>query len=476
MEKIGVLVVSYGSRDAAIIDALSSSQEYEVNFYIVDKQCNPFNIKKTVPGGDYRVISNLSIREIARFAQQHKEKIRFGIVGSEAPIIQGLRDLVEETTGIPMICPSKEYAVEASKVSQRILLQRCCPQANPKFKVFDPEIMGPNPRREFEDWMDRLGGPKNIVIKPDRPGYGKGVGVGGEHFNTIIEAYTYFSSIYGGESKEKVIVEEKIEGEESSFQAFCDGKHLATIPETRDYKRAFEGDEGPNTGGMGSYKGVQELLPFMEESDREAEERIVERIFRELVGGGSNPNLRGIPFYVAFMHSAEGPKVLEINSRPGDPEIQNILPLIEQDFVEICLRMIDGNLHSVNVKPKASVVIYKVPPTYGDYVKYFPERVATDEVDTPLNLDEAINLVERNYEVMRLYPGSLELRSDGKIYPLKSRTVCSVGIADDLEEARNLSIMVISKIKGGGLWYRRDIASKEHVSKSLEHMRRLRGK
>ncbi|MGQ9543633.1 MAG: ATP-grasp domain-containing protein [Candidatus Bathyarchaeia archaeon] len=475
MEKIGILVVSYGSRDAAIIDSLSNSREYEVNLYIADKQRNPFNIKRTKAGGEHRVIPDLSIREISRFAQQHRDEIRFGIVGSEVPIIQGLRNLLEKETKIPIICPTKEYAIEASKVSQRILLQKCWPEANPQFKVFDPKKMGPNPRSEFEGWVRELGGPTNIVIKPDRPGYGKGVGVGGEHFKTLEEAYAYFSLTYGGEGNGKVIVEERIEGEESSFQTFCDGKHLATLPETRDYKRAFEGDRGPNTGGMGSYKGEGKLLPFMEESDREAEERIVESIFRELGGEGSNPNLRGVPFYVAFMHSTEGPKILEINSRPGDPEIQNILPLIEQDFVELCLKMIDGELHSVKLKRQASVVIYKVPPTYGEYNKWFPERAAMEEADSPIYLDEALSLVEGN-DNLRLYPGSLELRPDKNIYSLRSRTVCSVGIAEDLEEARDLSLMVIRKIRGGGLWYRGDIASKEHIGRSLEHMRRLRGK
>jgi len=476
LEKIGILVISYGSRDTAIIDALSRSREYDTEFYIVDKQRNPFNLRMAERRGEHRIIPDLSVDEICNFAERYKDEIDFGIVGSEIPIIQGIRDLLEEKTGIPIVCPTRKCAIEGSKVSQRILLQKCWPKANPMFKIFDPKEMGDRSKTEFKGWLSELGGPEKVVIKPDRPGFGKGVGVGGEHFKTIEEAYTHFNSIYGAGGSEKVIIEQKIDGEESSFQAFCDGKHLAVLPETRDYKRAFDGDKGPNTGGMGSYKGERELLPFMQLSDRKEEINIVEEVFRELAGNGSNPNLRGVPFYVAFMHSAEGPKILEINSRPGDPEIQNILPLVDQDFVEVCLNMIDGSLHSVRVKPLSSVVIYKVPPSYGGYSKQFPDRVSTHEIDSPIDLDVALKLVEKNPENLRLYPGSMEIRSDGRPYSLSSRTISSVGMAARMEEARELSLETIGKVLGGSLWHRSDIASSDHVGKSIEHMKQLRAK
>ena len=476
MEKIGVLVVSYGSRDTAIIDTLSRSEKYEVQFYIADKQLNPFNLEKTRQSGEHRVIPDLSINEICSFAEKHKDRIDFCIVGSEGPIIQGIRDLLEEKTGVPVICPTREYAIEGSKVSQRHLLEVCYPKANPLFKVFEPKENGPEPISEFKDWLLELGGPENVVIKPDRPGFGKGVGVGGEHFKTTEEAYAHFCSIYGRAQNEKAIVEQKIEGEESSFQALCDGKHLAVLPESRDYKRAFEDDKGPNTGGMGSYKGEGELLPFMDSSDREKEISIVESIFRKLAGGGSNPQLKGLPFYVAFMHSTGVPKILEINSRPGDPEIQSILPIVDQDFIDVCLMIIDGELHSVRLKPMSSVVIYKVPPLYGGYSKQFPGRVDYHAVDSPVYLDEAYELLRKNPASLRVYPGSMELRPDGKSYTLSSRTVCSVGIAHTTEEARMLAVSAVERIRGGALWYRRDVGSKEHISKSVEHMKRLRAK
>ena len=473
MERIGILVVSYGSRDVAIIDTLSKSKIYDVEFYIADKQCNPYNLKITEKNGKHIVIPDLSIQKICNFAAKYKNKIRFGIVGSETPIINGIKDLIEKETKIPIICPTKKYAIESSKVLQRNLLQRSCPQANPLFKIFDPKQIGQQPKNEFKDWVHELGGVKNIVIKPDRPGFGKGVGVGDEHFRTLEEAYVHFNSIYGRGGDEKVIVEEKIDGEESSFQAFCDGKHLAILPDSRDYKRAFDGDKGPNTGGMGSYIGQEELLPFMLPSDRDKEVEIVNKLFHEISGGKSNTNLLGIPFYVAFMHTAEGSKILEINSRPGDPEIQSILPIINEDLVDVFLKILDCELHSVKLKKMSSVVTYKVPPSYAGYIELFSNKVIMDKLDSPIHFDDFSKI---DTQRINLYPGSMEIREDGKYYSLKSRTICSVGIGGTIEEARNYSLLGIENIHGGALWFRKDIASREHINKCINHMIQLRKK
>ena len=136
MEKVGVLVVSYGSREVAMVDAFARSQNYLVEIYVADKQRNPFNVKKAAK---HVVIPDLNLREICKFAEVNKDKIDFGIVGPEKPIIEGIRDLVEEQTNIPIICPTKEYAIEASKVQQRLLFQEIVPEANPRFKIFNPK-------------------------------------------------------------------------------------------------------------------------------------------------------------------------------------------------------------------------------------------------------------------------------------------------------------------------------------------------
>ena len=471
VERIGILVVSYGSRAASIVDAFKRSENYDVELYIADKQRNPFNVNRAKV---HRVIPDLDIRSICNFAKEYKDKIDFGIVGPEGPIIDGVRDLIEEETEIPVICPTKKYAIEGSKVAQRLLLDESCPGANPGFRVFNSKdyTSKDDVKKAVYEWLDEFD--NEVAVKPDRPGYGKGVGVWGDHFNTREELFEHFLSIYRHDS---VIIEEKIDGEESSFQCFCDGKRIVALPETRDYKRAFDNDDGPNTGGMGAYRDSAEYLPFIGPGDLKDEIKTVNKIFNKLKGKENNSGLRGIPLYVAFMHSRDGAKILEINGRGGDPEIQTVLATIKDDFVDVCFGMIDGNLKKIDFEQKASVLTYKVPPGYGGYSSVFPNRVNPGDTETPVDLTGAYRLCERDKygDNLRIYPGSMELRDDGKTYTLGSRAVCCVGVADSIEDAREISLDGIKAIKGGGLWYRKDIASKEHIERSREHMRRLRG-
>jgi len=468
MEKVGVLVVSYGSREAAIIDALTRSGSYSVEIYVADKQRNPFNVKIAAK---HVTIPDLNIESICRFAETNKDKIDFGIVGPEKPIIEGIRDIVEKRTGIPMICPTKEHAIEESKVQQRMLFQKIVPEANPRFKVFNPKENKSTVqvKKAVYDWLDEL--ENRAVVKPDKPAAGKGVGVWGDHFNNREQLFEHFLSNYQFGS---VIVEEKIEGEESSFQAFCDGKHLVPLPDTRDYKRAFDDDKGVNTGGMGSYKNAGDVLPFLTKEDRTEEIKIVTRIFEEW-RKNNDAGLRGVPLYVAFMHTGKGVKILENNSRPGDPEIINILPLLKDDFVDICYKILEGNLLHAKLEKAATVVTYKVPPSYGGYIDTFPNLVDKEEIDKSVDLSKAYELTKQHKDNLRVYPAAMELRNHG-IYALKSRAVCVVGVGEDIETARNMSLEAIEAIEGGALWHRTDIASAHHIEMSKRHMTTLRSK
>jgi phosphoribosylamine--glycine ligase len=345
------------------------------------------------------------------------------------------------------------------------------PEVNPRFRVFDPKDYKnvPAVKKALYAWLDEL---KNqVAVKPDRPAAGKGVGVWGDHFNTREELFEHFLSNY---QYGTVIVEEKIDGEESSFQAFCDGRHLTPLPETRDNKRAFDDDKGPNTGGMGSYKDVGDTLPFMTTADRDKEIEIVDKIFRELRRTADKTDLRGVPFYEAFIHTGKEPKILENNSRPGDPEALSILPIIKDDFVDVCYNILEGNLTHINLEKKATVATYKAPPNYGGYASVFPDLVNTAEVNTPVELSEAEKLTAKYRANMRVYPGSMEIRDDGNNYALSSRAVCVVGIGDSIQAAREISLEGIKAIKGGALWHRNDIASVKHIQKSVKHMEKLR--
>jgi len=468
MEKVGILVVSYGARAVAMVDAFTRSLNYDVRIYVADKQRNPFNVKKAVK---HVVIPDLNIEEICKFAEANKDRIDFGIVGPEKPIINGVRDLVEKRTNIPMICPTKEYAIEVSKVAQRLLFQEIVPEANPGFKIFNPKDYKSleESKKNVYNWLDEL--ENKAVVKPDKPAAGKGVGVWGDHFTTREQLFEHFLANF---QHGPVIIEEKIEGEESSFQAFCDGKHLAPLPETRDYKRAFNDDKGPNTGGMGSYKDVGGVLPFMIRADRTKEIEIVSKIF-EKWKAADNQALRGIPFYMAFIHTGKEPKILENNSRPGDPEIQNILPILKDDFVDVCFKILEGNLTRIELEKVATVVTYKVPSNYGGYINVYPNLVNKGEIGKPVDLTKAYESTRKYGGRIRVYPASMELR-DSETYALKSRAVCVVGIGENIETARQVSLEGINAIKGGALWHRTDLASKQHIEKSIRHMEELRHK
>jgi phosphoribosylamine---glycine ligase len=468
MEKIGVLIVSYGAREVAMADALLQSKKYQVQLYVADKQNNPFNAEKAVK---HVVIPSLDVGEIAKFAEANKDKLDFVLVGSEKPIIEGIRDQIEKRTGIPVICPKQKYAIELSKVEQRELFAEIAPEANPRFKVFNPSDFKSKVavKNAVYKWLDELD--NQAVVKPDKPALGKGVGVWGDHFANREQLFDHFQSNFKYGS---VIIEEKIDGEESSFMAFCDGKHFIPLPDTRDYKRAFDDDKGPNTGGMGSYKNTSDILPFLTSADREAELALANKIFK----GWSEKihdttALRGVPLYLAFMHTGKGIKVLENNSRPGDPEIINLLPIISDDFVDVCFNMIEGNLKSLDMDRAATVLTYKVPADYGGYSEVHPSQIQKESINAPVDLSKAQDLSKKYGGKIRIYPGSMETK-DGKNYALKSRAVGILGIGKTIEEARQISQEGAKTISGGALWYRTDVASKSHIAKAVSHMERLR--
>ncbi len=457
-------VVSYGSRGAAIADAFYRSPQ-QPQVYIVSKQANPMNIDIARKTGGKHLVGDLgNVDALARFFEE--ADVEFVFPGPEKPIIAGLNNRLRGK--IPVLCPGTEYALEASKVEQRQWLEESYPEANPWFRVFS---RGKYRDEEVKAWLEECN--CQVAIKPDTPTAGKGVGVAEDHFEPTVDgAFAYFQEV--ARDSEKVIIESRVDGEESSFMAFSDGCHLLAMPDVRDYKRAFTGDRGPNTGGMGSYCDARPWLPFMTRDERKEERHITEGLFEEMKHGRtvrSDDRCTGIPFYMAFMHTGTGSKVLEVNSRGGDPELINILSLMESDFLELCQDMVQGELDpdSAVLAPKAAVVIYKVPPTYGG-------KEPSYEGSKVVDLTEALRMAEESPDKHRVYPGDMELCDDGKTRALKSRTVACVGIADTIPTARGRAMQVALAVrdKDGQLWYRGDIASQEHISASMKHMEELR--
>ena len=456
MDRIGVFIVSKCLSASAIVDTFLRSETYTPEFYIAEKQANPFNKSKAK---EHVVVPDLSVGEIVRFARRFRGRIDFGLTDNEDFVVAGGRDVVEKEAGVPMICVAKEFAVERSKAEQRLLFEGIFPEANPEFQVFDPKEY-PSPKDALPDFM-RFSSGREVVVKPDAPARGAGVGVGGSDFHSHAEMSSFFLNAL---SKGRVVVEEKVEGEESSFHAFSDGKHFVAAPLTRDYKRSVDGNRGRLTGGMGSYRGNSSRLPFVGDAGWERLSGAEERAFRRWKGRGSQPGLRGIVLYDAIMHTGRGFKVLERNSRGGNTEVINLLTTMADDLVDVCSRILDGTLKRLRFRREASVVTCAVPQSYG--------------LDSPLVTQPASVRLAVAYELARTSGGRIrvfpmDVREENGVSLLgTSRTVAVAGIGGTIDEARDLSLQGVAALSGPLRW-RRDIASAEDIEKSAAHLRSL---
>lgn len=458
MDKVGILIISKCLSAAAIVDTFIRSERYTPEFYIAEKQINPFNMQRAK---EHKVIPDLRIAEIAKFAKRFAGRIAFGLCDTEDFVVAGGRDLLEKEAGIPMICVTKEYAVEKSKAAQRLLFDEICPRANPRYRIFDPS-QHKNERNVVEDLKVAIEEMNQPVIKPDAPARGAGVGVWGSDFRTEEEAERFFMNAY---SKGRVVVEERVEGEESSFHAFSDGRHLCVAPLTRDYKRALDGNRGRLTGGMGSYRDTTERLPFITDAEWSEVVSAEEKAFRKWKGKGSNPGLRGIIEYDALMHTGSGFKILERNSRGGNTESINLFVTLEDDLVDVCYRMIEGTLRGLRFRKRASVVTCVVPKYYGISES---SRGSEGEID----LASATSLQRKHDQSMRVFPLDVKVEG-GKTVHGSSRCVAVVGIGDDIAEARGSSLRAVQRI-GGDLRHRTDIASEQDMLRCRSHMEALR--
>ncbi len=249
------------------------------------------------------------------------------------------------------------------------------------------------------------------------------------------------------------MVEERLEGEEFTLQAFVDGTHLAPMPLVQDHKRAFEGDRGPNTGGMGSYSMPDHGLPFVTNVDLEAALGIMAAVVRAMAGEGS-------PFcgvlYGQFMNTASGPMVIEFNARFGDPEAMNVLTSLASDLGEIAWRCVDGNLgqSAISFEKAATVCESLVPEGYP----------GAPGPSAPIGLPDP--------GPTRLYYANVEER-DGGLWTLRSRTLAFVGTGATLEEAESAAERAASGVTGP-VRHRRDIGTQSLLEQRCAHMRAIR--
>ncbi len=292
-----------------------------------------------------------------------------------------------------------------------------------------------------------------VAIKPLGLTGGKGVKVSGDHFVNIEEKIAYADSLIKKDGS--VLIEEKLVGEEFTLQAFCDGSRIALMPPVQDHKRAYEGDSGPNTGGMGSYT-TGNILPFLTESDIADAKAIIQDTARALKKDGSP--FKGI-LYGQFMATKESVKLIEFNARFGDPEAMNVLSLLEGSLTDVFLSMAEGQMQPPKFSEDCTVVKYLVPEGY-------PKDPKKDqEVD--------INSAELEKTGAKIYYASVYEES-GRILTTSSRAFGIMGRAATLEEAEKTAEAACTHITGP-LWHRKDIGTAKLVERRCEHMRTLRG-
>ncbi len=440
-----VLLIGSGGREHAIARALARGG---AKIYAVMKHKNPgiARIAKDYVIGDHNSLSFVENLDWVKF-----RKVDFAFIGPEEPLIRGMADMLE-SHGIPVVGPRKDAAIiEGSKEFMRELMKKHRIDGIVDYFVFT------DPKRVEEFLKDYH---KEFVVKPVGVTGGKGVWVMGDHFQTKEEGIEYAKRVLeegiGGEKK--VIIEEKLVGEEFTLQVFTDGHNIRGMPLVQDFKRAYEGDRGPNTGGMGSYSMEDHLLPFMDDKDYARAMKILEDIIAAMRREGRE--YKGI-LYGQFMLTAEGPKVIEMNCRFGDPEAMNVLSILESNLVDISWNIIEGKLNEkIEFKNKATVVKYVVPEGYGtsNVIKGSEIKVNEDRIEK---------------EGALLYYASVDEKS-GRIYTTTSRSLAVVGIGKDLHEAEHIAEGALKHITGR-IYARHDIAKREMIERKIEKMRELRG-
>jgi len=433
-----ILVIGSGAREHAIVRTLDRSEQ-EKEIYCLASNLNP-GIAELC---NEIFISNYNDPEfVVDYAKE--TDITLAIIGPENPLAKGIADVLW-AADIKVVGPKRNLAqLETSKAFTRDLLKEYDIPGGPKYQTFES-------MNGVAEFLNELGG--NYVVKYDGLAGGKGVKVSGEHLHSHDDALTYCQELTYKESE--FVIEEKFIGEEFSLMSFCDGDTLKHMPAVQDHKRAYEGDTGPNTGGMGTYSDANHLLPFLTEEDIDEAHQINIQTAKA-VKDKFGERYQGI-LYGGFMATANGVKLIEYNARFGDPEAMNVLSLLESDFIEICNGIAGKSLNKVDVRfsNKATVCKYAVPEGYPD---------------SPVK-NEQINISKiKNPD--GLFYASVDIQK-GKLVEAGSRTVAVVGVADSISNAEKIAEKEVSAI-AGPLFHRSDIGTDTVIQKRINHMKSLR--
>ena len=417
-----VLVVGGGGREHALVWKIADSP-------LVDKlYCAPGNAGIAelaecvdVAGGDV-----LGLRRFAR-----ENAIDLTVVGPEVPLVKGIVDSFG-SAGLRVFGPTREAArIEGSKVFSKQLMQRHGVPTAP-FRVFN----GPERAKSY---LEMIGAP--VVVKADGLAAGKAAIV----CRTLKEAYEAVDRIAirreFGDAGNQLVVESCLVGEEASMIAFTDGRTIAVLPSTQDHKAIYDGDRGPNTGGMGAYSPA----PVIDEGlaaqiEREVLVQTVHAMNRE------EKPYRGA-LYAGIMVTDDGPQVLEFNCRLGDPETQPLLMRLGSDIVPILLATLDGTLDEVDIRWDARPALCVVMAS-GGYPSGYQKGFSIEGLDD----------VKAMEDVVVFHAGTA--LEDGHVVTSGGRVLGVTARGDTIQQAKDRAYEAVGKIHFPKAYYRTDIGQK----------------
>ncbi|MDX2075772.1 MAG: phosphoribosylamine--glycine ligase [bacterium] len=418
MSQARILIVGNGGREHALTWALSQSPQVG-EIVIASGNAGTSQLGKNI------AISPEDIPALVAFAQENPFDLV--VVGPEVPLALGLTDELQKI-GLRVFGPMRASAqIESSKAfAKQLMIEKNIPTA--QYAEFTDEASA-------RGYLQTCQHP--VVIKADGLAAGKGVVVC-DNEEQAQDALNFIIHTGGfGDASSKIIIEERLYGVEASLLAFCDGKTLSLMPPARDHKRALDGDNGANTGGMGAFAPIADLsaddLAYIQKT-----------IMQPMVDALAE---RGTPFvgilYAGLMLTKDGAKVLEYNARFGDPETQVILPLLDTDLYEILTACVDGRLSELTIHWKnascATVVLAS-----GGYPASYPKGL-------PITGLEAVS-----GDVMVFHAGTSHSQ-EAVVVTSGGRVLAVSAIGDTLKSALDTAYDNITKIHFDGMHYRKDI-------------------
>lgn len=414
-----VLIIGRGGREHAICRKVSESSNVDHVF------AAPGN-----PGmEDFAELVPLQESEQEKLIQFAKEEgIGLTIIGPEVPLLEGLADRFTEA-GLPVFGPKKAAAeIEGSKSFAKELMKKYqIPTADyAVFTSFD----------EASNYIEEKGAP--IVIKADGLAAGKGVTVAMTKEEALESLEEMLVGAKFGAASSRVVIEEFLAGEEFSLMAFVNGQTVIPLEIAQDHKRAFDGDQGPNTGGMGAYSPVPQIS---DETVQTAIETILKPAAEAMVTEGRS--FCGI-LYAGLIATDKGPKVIEFNARFGDPETQVILPRLKSDLVEVILELLDGRAPSLEWDEQTMIGVVVA-------AKGYPETYEKGAVLNGLN--------EFSEQAYIFHAGTAKNEQD-EFITNGGRVLLVGGLGETVEDAQKKVYTELENLQCDGVFYRKDIGYK----------------